>query len=156
MQIRDGLYYNERFDPERNPRTDIAAAGALARESGKRILMELGGDWCVWCTIMDTYFIEHRDVRTAFRESFVIVKVNFSRENQNAAFLANFRGLRVTRFIMFWSAMATFSLTRTRRFSSKARATIARGCSHSRGAGGPMGGQNRMQYLFGCAGSRCA
>jgi thiol:disulfide interchange protein len=90
MQIRDGLYYNERFDPERNPRADIAAAGVLAREGGKRILMEVGGDWCVWCTIMDAYLIEHRDVRTAFLESFVIVKVNFSRENQNQAFLANF------------------------------------------------------------------
>jgi hypothetical protein len=34
------------YDPHRSATDDILAAQAEAKRSGKRVLLELGGDWC--------------------------------------------------------------------------------------------------------------
>lgn len=82
----DGLYFNPRYDHRADPAADLASARALA--GNRNILLEVGGDWCVWCRILDAYLAEEADVRAAFRASFLIVKVNWSRTQQNEAFLA--------------------------------------------------------------------
>jgi thiol:disulfide interchange protein len=76
------------YDPKRDAAADLRVAVAEATRSKRRILLEVGGEWCVWCHIMDGYFEAHPDL-LAFREQkFVTVKVNFSEENENKAFLA--------------------------------------------------------------------
>jgi len=46
----------KKYDPGRNADQDIKDAVAEAQKTGKRILLEVGGDWCHWCHIMDDYF----------------------------------------------------------------------------------------------------
>ena len=36
----------DRFDPARDPAKDVAAAVAQARDEGKRVLVDVGGEWC--------------------------------------------------------------------------------------------------------------
>jgi thiol:disulfide interchange protein len=77
-----------RFDPRRDPAADVAQAVATARAQGKRVLVDVGGEWCSWCHIMDRFFDSDAEARTLRDRGFVLVKVNYSRENTNAAFLA--------------------------------------------------------------------
>ena len=86
----DGLYVNAHYDPTRNASVDLGVALARARAGGKRVLLEIGGDWCAWCVMLDQYINAHRDVREAFLTSFVIVKVNVDAQHPNAAFLASY------------------------------------------------------------------
>ncbi len=88
--VDDGLYVHEGYDARRDPREDLRVAIARAQESHKRILLEVGGNWCVWCHILDRYLTVNRDVRTVFRETFVVVKVHWSRDQRNEAFLRNY------------------------------------------------------------------
>jgi hypothetical protein len=37
----------ERFDPKRDAAADLAYALELARAQGKRVLVDVGGEWCV-------------------------------------------------------------------------------------------------------------
>src|SRR4051794_2961644 len=63
-----------KYDPARNADQDIKAGVAEAKRTGKRVLLEVGGQWCIWCHIMDEYFEKHPDL-LAFREkNFIMVK----------------------------------------------------------------------------------
>lgn len=84
------LYINEGYDPLANPYRDLERAVDRASAQNKRVLIVVGGDWCVWCDILDNYLVRNADVRAAFEQSFVMLKVNWSRQNENVAFLSGF------------------------------------------------------------------
>jgi len=80
----------KKFDPARDPARDVAAAAAAAKEQGKRVLVDVGGEWCVWCHIMDDFVAANADVRAAVDTNYIVVKVNWSPQNKNEAFLSAF------------------------------------------------------------------
>ena len=51
------------FDPSRDAAADIAHAISLARAEGKRVIVDVGGEWCAWCHIMDRFIAANADVR---------------------------------------------------------------------------------------------
>src|SRR5438876_4819788 len=81
-------FAREKFDPARDPKADLESAVVKAKAGGKRIILDLGGEWCSWCRFMDRFFFENPDLARLRDDNFVWVKVNFSDENENPAFLA--------------------------------------------------------------------
>jgi thiol:disulfide interchange protein len=77
-----------RFDPRRDPAADLATAVSLARAQNKRVIVDVGGEWCIWCHILDRFIAAHDEVRTLRERHYVWLKVNFSPDNRNEAFLA--------------------------------------------------------------------
>ncbi len=84
------IYMNRGYSPRANPYRDLERAVDQASAENKRVLIVVGGDWCVWCDILDRFLRDNADVREAFTTSFVMLKVNWSRENENIAFLSGF------------------------------------------------------------------
>lgn len=80
----------EAYNPARNPYTDMAAALVEARRSHRSVLLEVGGEWCVWCHIMDRFFAEHAELRALRDKNFVTLKINMSPENDNKSFLSQY------------------------------------------------------------------
>lgn len=78
------------YDPARNPADDLTQAIVIAQKENKRIMLELGGDWCIWCKYMDDFYETHADVLQARVENYVLVKINVSEENENLEFLSQF------------------------------------------------------------------
>ena len=78
------------YDPLRDPARDLQAAIAIAGPAHRRILLEVGGDWCPWCHTMDAFFNAHADLMALRNQSYVLVKVNFSQGNENKAFLGQY------------------------------------------------------------------
>lgn len=78
------------YDPARDAAADIRLALASARKDGKHVLLEVGGAWCIWCKILDRYFEDNPDLLALRKASYVMVKVNFSKENENAAVLGKY------------------------------------------------------------------
>jgi thiol-disulfide isomerase/thioredoxin len=83
-------YIVDEYDPKRDPTDDIKTAVVKAKSSGKHILVQVGGDWCGWCHLMSKYFNENEKVAAALAKNYLIVKVNYSDENQNEAFLKQY------------------------------------------------------------------
>lgn len=83
----DAIYVVGEYDPGRDPSADLEAAVERAQVNRKRILLEVGGEWCGWCHTLDRFIEEHPAVSARLAESFLIVKVNFSPENRNEQFL---------------------------------------------------------------------
>ena len=81
---------NASFDPSRDPFADLETAKVEAKRGGKRILVDVGGEWCSWCHILDEFVGGDAQIRSFRDEHYVWVKVNYSEENENKAFLAQF------------------------------------------------------------------
>lgn len=80
----------EKFDPTRNPAEDLKNAIAKAEKENKRIVLDVGGEWCGWCVWMDKFFIANPDLNKLRDENFIWLKVNMSPENENAVFLSQY------------------------------------------------------------------
>ena len=78
----------ERFDPSRDAAADVAAAVAQAAQQGKRVLVDVGGEWCPWCRILDRFMAANEDVRRLRDAQYVWVKVNWSPQNRNEQLLS--------------------------------------------------------------------
>src|SRR5262249_37080637 len=77
-------------DPSRDAAKDIAFGIARAKRENKRVLLDVGGEWCPWCKKLDKMFHEDKEVAKALADHYVVIKVNFSRENQNEAVLSKY------------------------------------------------------------------
>jgi len=86
----DDLYFVGTYDPNVDPADDVQRAVDLATQQNKRILLQVGGDWCGWCHKMSDFFHENGQVVTALRDGFVLVKINKSDENSNEEFLKQY------------------------------------------------------------------
>ncbi len=52
------------------------------------MLVDAGGEWCVWCHILDRFFATDGEAQALLDANYVVVKVNYSPENRNRAFFA--------------------------------------------------------------------
>jgi len=78
----------EKFDPGRDAAKDIQNAIVAAEKSGKRILLDVGGEWCVWCRKLDSLFHADQKISGVLHRNYIVVKVNFSKENENEKVLS--------------------------------------------------------------------
>lgn len=81
---------NASFDPLRDPARDLETAKVEAQRGGKRVLLEIGGERCEWCHVLDTFVEGDAEIRSFRDANFVWVKVNHSEESENQAFLAQY------------------------------------------------------------------
>lgn len=88
--FRELPVYSRVYDERRNPNADGRDALKLAKETHRLVLIEVGGDWCSWCHIMDRFIKDHPNVETRLHQTFVVLKVNISDVNDNAEFMAAF------------------------------------------------------------------
>ena len=82
--------YSRVYDASRNPNADGRAALILAKETNRKVLIEVGGDWCSWCFVLDRFIKEHPKVESRLHQTFVVLKVNISDENDNVEFMTAF------------------------------------------------------------------
>ena len=82
--------YSQGYDPARDPFSDGRAALRLAMETHRKVLIEVGGDWCSWCHVLNRFLHEHPALRSRLHETFVLLKVNVDERNDNAEFLSAF------------------------------------------------------------------
>jgi thiol:disulfide interchange protein len=78
------------FDPARDAAADIDAAVAEAKRTGRRVLVDVGGEWCIWCKRLDQFFQENGDVADFLHRKYVTVKVNYSKDNRNESVLSRY------------------------------------------------------------------
>jgi thioredoxin-related protein len=76
------------YHPEADAKADIAAAVKKASAAHKNVLLQIGGNWCIWCIRFNDLVIHDADLNKYVRDNYVIVHVNYSKENTNDKLLA--------------------------------------------------------------------
>ncbi len=82
-----------KYDPKRDAAADIQDAIKEAQRIKKRILLEVGGEWCSWCHTLDNFFETNPDLLARREKNFVTVKINFSEENENKEVLSRYEAI---------------------------------------------------------------
>ncbi|HRK21458.1 MAG TPA: thioredoxin family protein [Fimbriimonadaceae bacterium] len=80
----------EKFDPKRDAAKDIANAISKATKENKRIILDVGGEWCGWCHKLDEFFATNAEAKKLLKDHYIVVKVNFSPENKNETVLSKY------------------------------------------------------------------
>lgn len=77
-----------KFDSARDAVADVATAASMAKAQRKRVLVDVGGEWCPWCHILDRFVAANPDVKKLVDDNYVWVKVNWSPQNKNEPLLS--------------------------------------------------------------------
>lgn len=86
----DELYVVSEYDVDNDPAADLEKAVKRATLENKRIIIQVGGDWCSWCTALHKHLDKNPLVYNALAASFVVIKVSYTSEHPNEAFLTMF------------------------------------------------------------------
>lgn len=78
------------FDPASDPAKDLQAAEQRAQAEHKNILMDVGGNWCGWCLVLERTIHEDPELEGLLEKNYVVLHVNFSKENENRSFLRRY------------------------------------------------------------------
>lgn len=77
------------YDPSADANADVAAAFAAARKNGKRVLIELGGNWCGDCIVLANV-MNLPAVAPFIARHYDVVHVDVGRFNRNLQIPARF------------------------------------------------------------------
>jgi len=72
------------YDAAANADRQVAQAKAQARKQGKKLLIDLGGNWCLDCRIL-AGIMDLPEVATFVRKHYVVVTVDIGRMDKNQA-----------------------------------------------------------------------
>jgi thioredoxin-related protein len=78
------------YKPEENAEQAIADAVKLAKEKGRHVFVQVGGNWCIWCARFNNFITEDKDILSYIEDSYVVYHLNYSKENKNAAVLGKY------------------------------------------------------------------
>lgn len=70
--------YSQRYDEKRDPAQDLTAAASRAQQEGKKILLQVGGEWCSWCQEMNHFLDRETELASQLNSTFVVVKLTSS------------------------------------------------------------------------------
>ncbi|PLX00894.1 MAG: thioredoxin family protein [Marinilabiliales bacterium] len=77
------------YNPDSDAGKDIELAVAKAKESNKHVLLQIGGNWCPWCIKLHKFYNDNPIIDSILKADYILVMVNYSRENKNEELLKN-------------------------------------------------------------------
>ncbi len=71
------------YKPEENAKEEITSAVKEAKASGKHVLIQIGGNWCVWCARFNGFVTNDKSLDSLMNSNYVVYHLNYSKENKN-------------------------------------------------------------------------
>ena len=78
---------NKIYNPEANVQEDIELAIKQAINKNKNVMLIIGGNWCPWCVRLHKFIDDNTSVDSLLTANYVVVDVNYSKENKNLVLL---------------------------------------------------------------------
>lgn len=71
------------YNPNADAKAEIAAAISKAKQENKHVFIQIGGNWCPWCVKLHNFMNADSTISEILTKNYVVVKVNYSKENKN-------------------------------------------------------------------------
>ncbi len=84
------FYTVDHYGDDRNVEDDLKMTMAKAAIENKRILLQVGGDWCGWCKLLTAFIEKEEPVRSALERNYLLMKVTYTQKQTNEAFLSKY------------------------------------------------------------------
>ena len=78
------------YNPAANVKKDVAAAVAKAKKEGKHVMLQVGGNWCIWCARFHEFVTKDAQLDSLMNANYVVYHLNYSKENYNAKLLTKY------------------------------------------------------------------
>lgn len=78
------------YDESADAKADVAAAVQRAAADNKRVLLDIGGNWCGWCRLLHTLFTGDKDTRELLNAEYEVVYVDIAHGEKNRDLLASY------------------------------------------------------------------
>jgi len=75
------------YNPQANAQADIDAAVARAKKANKHVLVQVGGNWCIWCIYFHDLVDKTPELSKYIADNYEWVLVNWSPEVKNTEVL---------------------------------------------------------------------
>lgn len=76
------------YNPYANVEKDISAALVKAKKENKHVLLQIGGNWCIWCYRFNDFVQTDTALKRILDSNFIVYHLNYSKENKNPDYLA--------------------------------------------------------------------
>ncbi|GGH17433.1 thioredoxin family protein [Mucilaginibacter phyllosphaerae] len=77
------------YNPAADAGAEIAAAVKTAAAQHKNVLLQIGGNWCSWCLLFNGLVTKDAELNKYMNDNYVVLHVNYSKENMNQKVLAS-------------------------------------------------------------------
>jgi len=78
------------YDESANARADVAKALAKAARENKRVLLQIGGNWCPWCHKLHELFASDKAIARELLYEYEVVNVDIAHGEKNRDLLAEY------------------------------------------------------------------
>ncbi|MCD9855239.1 thioredoxin family protein [Epilithonimonas sp. JDS] len=78
------------YHPEANAELDIQNAVKLAKKTHKNVIIQAGGNWCIWCLRFNNYVQQTPELKKVVDDNYVYYHLNWSPENKNEKIFASY------------------------------------------------------------------
>lgn len=76
------------YDASIDGSVQLDEALANAREEGKNLLVQVGGDWCPWCRKITQFIQDDQQLASLVEQSYLWVHLYYGKENHNETAMA--------------------------------------------------------------------
>jgi len=71
------------YDPKADAQADINKLVAQAQKEGKNIMIQAGGNWCIWCLRFNQYVQTTPELKKMVDKNYLYYHLNYSPDNKN-------------------------------------------------------------------------
>ena len=78
------------YDPKEDAEAKIAELVKQAQAENKNIMMQAGGNWCIWCLRFNQFVQETPELKNIVDENYIYYHLNYSPDNKNEKVFAKY------------------------------------------------------------------
>lgn len=78
------------YKPDENGVQEIASAVKKAKDESKHVLIQIGGNWCIWCARFNDFVTKDGSLDSLVNRNYVVYHLNYSKENKNSDLLEKY------------------------------------------------------------------
>jgi len=70
------------YNPEADAHADIERAVLVAQQEHKNVLLQIGGNWCIWCIRFHNLVEKNDTLKDLLHDNYEVVHVNYDKNNK--------------------------------------------------------------------------
>jgi len=78
------------YHPEADAKSDIEKAVKRAKKEHKNVLIQAGGNWCIWCLRFNNFVQQTPELKKLVDDNYIYYHLNYSPENKNEKIFAEY------------------------------------------------------------------
>ncbi|MCF6408119.1 thioredoxin family protein [Chitinophaga filiformis] len=86
-QEKPALDLQHIYDPGADAAADLQKATQQAAAMNKHVLVQIGGNWCIWCKRLYKFVHEDSTLHALQEKNYIVYHLNYSKENKNLPLL---------------------------------------------------------------------